>query len=171
MTDPAYPEPTAHDFLCTALHWAAGELDRVAGDWESTAANGSLHGRPGVLAHAGATARANREAARLVRQVYETLSRPVTPPSGISMYASDELLYVLTRGDAESYVEEQTGFDDERVTPATVDAFAAVLKRTIDLDPGWGERLEACCEVAWERFVDDPDHPERKLLTTKEDPA
>lgn len=156
------------DALRAVLRTTAEDLERLAADWAATAASDNPHTPPLVIARTAATARAHTHAARLVRAVLARLEAPDAPdapPEEERPYPRSELLYAVTRGDAEGYLQDRLG-DDEAPTDALVDAFAAALKHTIDADAGWGEQLRVCCEVTYAEFA-----RANGLLETDEDEA
>lgn len=157
------PDPIYESQLRSLLRMSADDLERAGADWEATAQNSSLHAPPAMAVHAGITARAHRQAAALIRAALADLDAPKVTVYGLPLaplqhwYSQDEILYVLVRNDAETYLEGKLS-DDEAPTDALTDEFAELVKHVIDADPGWGERLDACCGVAWERLVEA--HPE-----------
>lgn len=141
MTDSVYDQQ-----LRSALRMTADNLDRTAADWQATVANQTLHTPPGVARHAASTARAFGAAADLVRGAL----RELEAPDEAKPYTRGEILYVVTLGDAEGYLAGKLGED---VPEAIRTDFARLLKRTIDLDEGHGMLLEAGCDVAYERLL------------------
>jgi hypothetical protein len=167
VTETPDAERYFQDALRFALRSAAEQLERIAADWEATAANDSLHTPPAVVARTAATAGANRTAAGLVRGALAGLDDPTPPtPGGLEAeerpYARSELLYAVTRGDAEAYLQERLG-EDEAPTDDLTDAFAAALQHTIDGSESWGDLLEAACDAAWAEFA-----PKHGLLEAEE---
>jgi len=152
MTDA--PDPIYESQLRSLLRMSAEDLERAAADWEATATTKNLHAPPALTANAAITARAHRQAAHLIRAALWGLDKA---PEEERPYTRDDILYVLVQNDAETYLEQKLG-DDEDPSEALEDEFADLVRHVIDGDPGWGERFESCCDVAWERLVEA--HPE-----------
>jgi hypothetical protein len=176
VTRPTPTDPEALERQKSVLRTQADYADGIAADWERTAerAAQNLHAPPAVVASAKETAAAHRAAAETIRAQLSALDAmaaldALDAERAEPTYTRAELLYAVTRGDAEGYLQQRLnasagGPGIEAPSDDLVDAFAEALQRTIDRDESWGALLEAACDATWEVFA-----PKHGLLETNPD--